>query len=195
MKYSGKVLYETRIEARKGADYMLPDVAALKPESASKTTVLLLLEAGQRGYHSSGLSDELLPASPLGGLSVHWLGVGSSWLGVSAGVNYSSGENMRQIGGHLGVKWTTPSSRLRLAVGPDVLFLSLSYDDAFAADQNVDANQSFLAPGAEGLLSYATEKGMVFGIGLSAHFMPYQADDGSHDVWTNQGVVTLGLAF
>jgi uncharacterized caspase-like protein len=195
LKYEGRTIYKTRIEARKGTDYMLPDVARLKPAEKKRPTVFLLLEGGQRGFQRGSVPTDLLPDTPIGGFSLHWLGSLTKWGGLSLGAEYGGNDDVQEVGFRIGLKLNTPSPGLRLSVGPELLFLFLTYSDELADDENVSSDNNFVAPGLEALLTYEFQGGVALGAGLRAHYLPYDYDDGTENAWANQALVSIGYAF
>jgi hypothetical protein len=195
LKHEGKTIYHTRIDARKGTDYMLPDVAQLQPDKKRGDVFFLLLEGGRRGYQRASVPTDLLPDTPIGGVSLHWLGSLTKWGGLSFGAEYGGNDDVQQVGLRLGVKLNSPSPPLRLSVGPELLFLFLTYSDALADNENVTTNKNFVAPGVEGLITYQFKGGVVLGAGLRAHYLPYEIEGSTKDVWANQAFVTIGYGF
>jgi len=192
-KYDGRTIFNERIKVEPGNDYMLPYFKEMKYEEEDKT--FILVNGGYRKFFPGDVDEELLPNSPILGFSIHRHDVITKWLGLSGGFDYGKSGDLEQYAPRVGVKVTVPVGGTRFFIGPDFMFMFFRYTADTIADKKVPSDMSFFCPGAETILSYKFDMGLVMALGASAYYLPYELDGVINNISFAQGFAGLGYAF
>ena len=190
-RIDGQVIYKGRIEFDSGFEYMLPHFSKTKPES----TTTVLLESGYRHYFRSGVPKDLIKDSATGGFSIYHSGIKKEWVTLSGGIDYSHDSLVDQYAIRAGLKYTLSKGKLRYYIGPDLMYLNYKYASSEIAGSNVDREMSFFCPGAEALLSWQPFKGSNILTGVRSYYVPYELNSESKNMFSVQGVLSIGYWF
>lgn len=189
----GKTIYSEKIYFILGHDYMLPYFQSSGVKKENK--FLFILEGSYRDFYRGDVPEKLTPSSTTSGFTIYNYGAISRWLGLSGGFDFGRNHDLNQYAFRLGLKLTTSFRGTYFFAGPDIMFMFFQYNSDTIGNNKVDTEMNFFCPGAEALLAYKLELGLVFALGARVHYLPYNFDSETNNIMTTQGFVAAGYSF
>jgi hypothetical protein len=189
----GKTIYTEKIYFILGHDYMLPHFQPSVVKRENK--FLFILEGAYRDFYRGDVPEKLTPSGATSGFTMYHYGTINRWLGLSGGFDFGRNQDLNQYAFRLGLKLVTSFGGAHFFAGPDFMFMFFQYDSDTIGNHKVDSEMNFFCPGAEVLLAYRLELGLILALGARIHYLPYNLDSETNNIVTNQGFVAAGYSF
>ena len=191
IRRQNETIFKDAIDFKTGYEYTL-DI----PDEIHPKKWLVFLEGGYRTFSGrKDIPDKLVPDIATFGISVHYKGLIKDWFGLSAAFDYGRGEDLNQYALRIGPRYIAQLSRLGLLIGPDLMFMQFAYDKESIAGKKVDKQINFICPGAEAMFMYSVNPNIAMSIGVRSHYLTYELNEASQDLFATQAFVSVGYNF